>query len=107
MKHVNNVSYLTHNAELTTEEAALLLEGSSCVSRMSEADIISSEVEVNSLFLENPDDYVSKSWMMDLFGKNKLVVDIEQHDVDSIIDSFLDTLALLGVDAEVTILGEA
>lgn len=100
------MNFLNGN-ELTTEEAALLLEGSSCVSRMSEADIISSETEVNGLFLEHPDDYVPKNWLLDMFGKNKLVVEIEQNDVDSIIDSFLDTLALLGVDAEVTILGEA
>ncbi|MGG7718623.1 hypothetical protein PGN42_21465 [Klebsiella aerogenes] len=77
-----------------------------CVAASDIEASIHSETEVDALFLEEPDSYVPKNWMLDLFGKDKLVVDIESRDVDALVENFLDTLALLGVDAEVTIIGE-
>ncbi|MEA8782148.1 hypothetical protein ABK933_03600 [Klebsiella aerogenes] len=77
-----------------------------CVAASDIEASIQNETEVDALFLEEPESYVPKNWMLDLFGKDKLVVDIESRDVDALVENFLDTLALLGVDAEVTIIGE-
>jgi len=64
-------------------------------SQMSEEDLIASEVEVSPLFLEEPDEFVSKEWMMDVLTNKYNIVSI---DTASLINSILDQFALHGME---------
>ncbi|HHT0483429.1 TPA: hypothetical protein ACTXF0_003722 [Klebsiella pneumoniae] len=77
-----------------------------CVAASDIEASIQNETEVHPMFLEEPDSYVGKDWFTDLFNDNYINARVEQSDVEVVIDSFLSTLAVLGINAELNIIGK-
>ncbi len=105
---------------MTTTEKLAFIEGSNVTAHeaefimaddldttVDERTMIEAEEVVNPLFLESPDDYVEPDWFTDLFDNNYIVAHVEKRDVEAVIETFLTTLAVLGVSAELNVIGKS
>lgn len=93
---MHNLDYMT---DMTVQEDMLLTVDDIVVHDY--ASEYQYEQEVDDMFLERPNDYMSKQAFMDLFGDNYVLID--HNVIERRIEEFLDEMLTFGVVVSVTV----